>query len=146
MERRDMVGGGLAAGFAAMLSPAPANAALQRDGGDSERVVGALNQLRETVQNEFQTLRVGAWRGVGLIREQQRAWLRATQKYPDFLEVGINAWESLHDWHVRYQQPINMARMTDGRYAIVFMFTTVILRPELQPDYVGLPYDTETRR
>jgi hypothetical protein len=146
IERRDVMGGGLAAGVAAMFSPAPAAAAAQREGQDAERVAAAVNDLRQTVQAGFDSFRIGPWRAVGLIREQQRSWLRSTQKYPDFIEVGLNAWEGLHDWHVRYQQPINMARMPDGRYAMVFMFTTVILRPELQPDYISLPYDTDTRR
>jgi hypothetical protein len=43
-------------------------------------------------------------------------------------------------------QPIDMARMTDGRYVMVFMFTTIILRPEQMPTSVGLPYDAQTPR
>ncbi len=144
VERRDvMMGTGLVAGFAALLSPAEAEPAPQ-DG--SPQVVQAVNDLRETVANELEALRNGPWRGVALIREQQRIWLRSTQKYPDFLEVGLEIWDSLHDWHVRYRQAINMARMTDGRYAMVFMFTTIILRPEQMPTYVGLPYDAQAPR
>lgn len=146
VERRQVVGSGLVAGLATLFAPENAEAAAQRDDAGGALVAQAVHSLRETVQSELQTLRTGPWRGIALIREQQRNWLRSTQKYPDFIEVGVNLWESLHDWHVQFQQPVNMARMTDGRYAIVFMFTTVILRPELMPDYIGLPYDGERPR
>jgi len=144
-ERREVMGGGLVAGLAALVAPGSAEAA-QRDGDDLQPVVNAVNNLQSTVKEQFDAMRTAPWRGVNVIRVQQRQWLRSQQKYPDFIEVGVDVWESLHDWHVHFQQPINIARMTDGRYAMVFMFTTILLRPELLPDYVGLPYDTETQR
>jgi hypothetical protein len=58
----------------------------------------------------------------------------------------VNVWDNLYDWHIRYQQPLNVARLPDGRYAMVFSFTTILLRPEHMPDYVGLPYDSDPRR
>jgi hypothetical protein len=146
VERREVMGGGLIAGMAALLTPAPAPAPAAAQGNDDgERIVRAVNDLEQSVRREFEILRAGPWRVVDLIREQQRNWLRATQKYPDFIEVGVAVWESLHEWHVRYQQPLNVARQTDGRYAMAFMFTTILLRPELQPEYVSLPYDTPRR-
>ena len=146
IERRDVIGSGLVAGLAALVAPGHVEAAPQRDGDDVQAVVNAVNNLRSTVRDQFEATRTAPWRGVGVIRAHQRQWLRSQQKYPDFIEVGVDVWESLHDWHVHYQQPINMARMTDGRYAMVFMFTTVLLRPELPPEYVGLPYDGEAPR
>ena len=140
VERRDVMGTGLVAGLAALVAPAAAAEAAAAP--QEERVVQAVLSLRETVQRELEALRDGPWAGVERIREQQRIWVRSTQKYPDFMEVGLEVWDSLHDWHVRYQQPINVARMNDGRYAMVFMFTTIILRPDQMPNYVGLPYDT----
>ena len=142
-QRRDVMAGGLVAGVAALMTP-DAEAAAQQDG--APQVVRAMNDLRQSMQTELQALRDGAWRGVERIREQQHTWIRSTQKYPDFIEVGLDVWDSLFDWHVRYQQPINVARMNDGRYAMVFMFTTIILRPEQMPGYVGLPYDAQTPR
>jgi hypothetical protein len=144
VERRDlMMGSGLVAGLAALMTPAAAAAAPQ---DSDQQVVQAVNRLTETVATELETLRNGPWRAVALVREQQRTWLRSTQKYPDFIEVGVEVWDGLHDWHVHYRQPINMARMTDGRYAMVFMFTSIILRPEQAPMYVGLPYDGQAPR
>ena len=56
--------------------------------------------------------------------------MRSTQKYPDFIEIGIDVWDNIYDWHVVHQQPVNMTRTSDGRYAMVFMFTTLLLRPD----------------
>jgi hypothetical protein len=55
-------------------------------------------------------------------------------------------WEALYDWHVRYQQPLNVQRTADGRYVMAFMFTTLILRPDQAPDYIGPPFDNSSDR
>jgi hypothetical protein len=146
VERRDLMSGGLMASFAALMTPAEAEAAAQQSGDEGVRVARAVTELQEGLERELQALRNGPWGTVTRIREQQRSWLRATQRYPEFIEVGLDAWDGLHDWHVRYQQPINVARMADGRYAMVFMFTTIVLRPEQALDYVGLPYDADRGR
>jgi hypothetical protein len=148
MERRNLMAGGLAAGITALMTPdtaAGAEAAAQRD-SDDETVARAVNGLRDSLDRRLETLQNGAWRRVTQIREQQRLWLRSTQKYPDFIEIGVDVWESLYDWHIRYQQPLNVARMPDGRYAMVFMFTTLLLRSDTSPDFVGVAFDADVRR
>jgi hypothetical protein len=60
---------------------------------------------------------------------------------PDFLEVGANPWFALYDWHVRWQQELTVQRDGQGRYTILFMGTTVILRADSQDAFVGMPYD-----
>lgn len=77
---------------------------------------------------------------VGEIRRQFGVFLKANQKYPDFCEIGPGVFTDLYDWHVRYQQPIELSRV-DGRTAIRFMFTWMILRPEQADNYVGIPFD-----
>ncbi len=144
MERRNLMAGGLAAGLTALVAPETAEAAAQRD--DDETVARAVNSLRDTIDRRLETLQSGAWRRVTQIREQQRLWLRSTQKYPDFIEIGVDVWESLYDWHIRYQQPLNVARMPDGRYAMVFMFTTLLLRSDTNPDFIGVAFDADVRR
>ena len=146
VQRRDVIGSGLVAGLAALVAPGAEAASPESPAPQDERVVQAVNGLRETVQSELEALRDGPWGGVARIREQQRTWIRSTQKYPDFIEVGLDVWDSLYDWHVRYQQPISVTRMNDGRYSMIFMFTTIILRPEQAPSYVGLPYDAQSPR
>lgn len=130
MERRDLVFGGL---LTALPSAGDAELA-QRD--DSE-VARAISRLRETLE-----LRLDApFAELREIRQQQRVFLKGNQKFPDFIEIGVNVWERLHDWHVRYQIAPNIVRRDDGRYTMTFMFTTLVLRPEMGDNYVGFAYD-----
>lgn len=144
VERRNVMSGGLAAGIAALVAPAAADAeaaGAQRDNPGNEQVSQELRDLRRSLETNFSR----PWVRIAQIREQQRIWLRANHRYPDFIEIGIDIWDALYDWHVRYQQPISMTRTTDGRYVMPFMFTTFILRPDTMPDYIGPPFDQERR-
>jgi hypothetical protein len=139
VERRNMVGGGLAAGIVALMTPERADAA----GGAAQREVDT-EELTRAVRGVSEAISAGAiapWRAINRLREQQRLWVRANHRYPDFIEIGIGVWEALYDWHVRYQQPLNMVRTDEGRYVMAFMFTTFILRPDTEPDYVSTPFD-----
>lgn len=150
MERRNLVNGGLVAGLTALVpSSASSAAAAGGAGGGQEgdhRVANAVTELRRTFEQQMQSQHQGPWTGVAAIRKEQRDWLKSTQKYPDFIEIGIAVWESLYDWHVRHQQPISMTRLADGRYAMAFMFTTLLLRPDMAPEFVGYPFEAEERR
>jgi hypothetical protein len=142
MERRNLVGGGLLAGAAALMAAgaagaaAPAAAAAQRDPDDDELVARAIQELGDVVQRAQ-----AVSPELARIREQQRIFLRANQKFPDYIDVGIGVWESVYDWHVRHQQPLTIARATGGRYVMTVMFTTLILRPEQDANYVGFGFD-----
>jgi hypothetical protein len=74
------------------------------------------------------------------IRRQFGIFLKSNQKYPDYCEIGPAIFTDLYDWHVRYQQPIEISRV-DNRTAIRFMFTWLILRPEQADTFVGIPFD-----
>jgi hypothetical protein len=74
------------------------------------------------------------------IRRQFGIFLKSNQKYPDYCEIGPAIFTDLYDWHVRYQQPIEISRV-DNRTAIRFMFTWLILRPEQPDTFVGIPFD-----
>src|SRR2546430_8962823 len=50
--------------------------------------------------------------------------LKANQKFPDYMDVGIDVWEHMHDWHVRTRQPLTIVRTNDGRYGMLFGVTT----------------------
>lgn len=139
MERRNLVGGGFLAGAAALLAdPAPAAAAAQRvDDNNSEAVASAIDELKVLLQRQL-----AVSPELERIREQQRIFLKANQKFPDFIEVGIDVWEDLHDWHVRHRQPLAMSRTAEGRYVMTVMFTTLVLRPDQAGNYVGFAFDT----
>ena len=144
MERRALMSAGLAAGVATMTPAGTAEAAQRGDNADA--VARAVDDLRQEVLRQFDTTDRAPWRIVGRIREQQRLWLRSTQKYPDFIEVGIDVWDTLHDWHVRHRQPLNVSRLADGRYAMLFSFTALLLRVDAMADYVGPAFDNDNRR
>jgi hypothetical protein len=74
------------------------------------------------------------------IRRQFATFLKANQKYPDYCEIGPAIFTDLYDWHVRYQQPLELSRV-DNRTAIRFMFTWMILRPEQGDLFIGIPFD-----
>ena len=144
MERRAVVGGSLLAGLSSLMAPAGAEAAAA--GADLEGVSDSIDQLRNTVERQFANVYTNRWQGVARIREQQHTWMKSTQKYPDFIEIGIDIWDNIYDWHVVHQQPVNMTRMSDGRYSMVFMFTTLLLRPDQAADFVGYSFDADSAR
>jgi hypothetical protein len=118
---------------------APAAAAAAADDGAAAR---AIDDLRATVERGLGDAYAGGFGGgVSRVRQQQRLWLKSSFKYPDFLEVGTAVWEDVYDWHVVYRQPHTAQRLSDGRYAMSFMFTTLLLRPDQAADYVGQPFD-----
>jgi hypothetical protein len=138
------------AGLTALVASTAAEAATGGAGvggedGD-ERVANSVNELRNSLVQQLRLESQGPWGGVSAIRRQQHEWLKSSHKYPDFIEIGISVWDSLYDWHVRHQQPISVTRLADGRYAMAFMFTTLLLRPDMQPEFIGYPFEAETRR
>jgi hypothetical protein len=144
MERRALVGGSFLVGLSTMMSPASAEAAAAQD--DLQGVSNSIDRLRRTVEDQFGAIYTHKWNGVARIRQQQHTWMRSTQKYPDFIEIGVDVWDNIYDWHVVHQQPITMTRTADGRYTMVFMFTTLLLRPDQATDYVGFAFDADTRQ
>ena len=134
MERRDVVGSGLL-GLTALFGTGSEAAAAQRT--DSEEVARQIEELREALERRLDP----TFTELREIRQQQRTFLKAGQKFPDFIEIGIDVWERVYDWHVRHQVAPNIVRRDDGRYTMAFMFTTLILRPELLDNYVGFGYD-----
>ena len=144
VKRRELLGGSLAGGLLGVLAPFEAEAsdsagleAAQRSSSTEgfREVADAIANLREqlTAQHSFGE--------IGPIRAAQRTFLRTNLKMPDFLEVGANLWFALYDWHVRWQQDLNAGRDAQGRYTILFMGTTVILRADNQDGFIGTPFD-----
>jgi hypothetical protein len=134
MQRRNLVGGGMLAGAAALLgAPKPAPGAQD---GDSEAAARAIENLRSSLERQL-----AISPELERIREQQRVFLKANHKFPDFIEIGIDIWENVYDWHVRHQQPLTTTRTADGRYVMTVMFTMLILRPEQVSNYVGYGFD-----
>ena len=137
VERRDVIGGGLVAGLAAAFG-APAGAQARRDTTDDAaeaKVADAIDRLRQSLEHEHES------GDVALIRAQQRTFLKANQKFPDYMDVGIDVWERMYDWHVRTRQPLNIVRLNDGRYGMVLGVTTLLLMPQQTGGYISWGYD-----
>ena len=142
VARREMVGGGLLAGLAALFTPGAARAegVQSRDDQGAARIADAIDDLRQEIVKSHDC-GLGQCAEVASIRVQQHNFLKANQKFPDFIDAGVDVWEAVYDWHVRNRQPISTTRLPDGRYGIAFMFTTVVLRPENTPHYLSFGYD-----
>ena len=138
VERRDVIGGGLAAGLAAAFGGGDAAAQTRHDAPDATaemKVADAIDKLRESIEHQHESPELSQ------IRAQQRTFLKANQKFPDYLDVGIDVWERMHDWHVRTQQPLNIIRTNDGRYGMVLGVTTLLLMPQQVGSYISWGYD-----
>jgi hypothetical protein len=78
---------------------------------------------------------------IGPIRARQIEYLKATNKFPDFIDVGVDMWMAVYDWHIRLQQPLALGRDPNGRYLIAFGFTQLVLRPDSTATFISPPYD-----
>jgi hypothetical protein len=128
----------LAGGLSAVAAPARAQSGSRDARSPDERlddIVKAVQSVREEV-----TRQSSFWE-ITPVRDQLRTFLRLNGKFPDFVEVGADVWQQIYDWHVRFQLPITIGRSADGRYTIPLMATTVILRTDSAPLYIGTPYD-----
>ena len=140
IPRRNLMAGGLggvlgALGGADKVDAAPAPAAGADVTEDMvSKVVAAITGLRTEIQ---------AWKTfpeIAPIREAQLTHLRANGKFPDYMDIGTSQWFSVHDWHIRWQQPLNIGRDNLGRYTLLFSQTYLILRVDAAPNFLGVPY------
>lgn len=138
MSRRDMLAGGMA-GFAGTVDGVPSG---QRSDDDREIVKG-LREIAGELQSGRSAAAPGELSPVNPIRDNMLQFLKSTNKWPDFIDVGPRAWFRMYDWHVRFGQQIVVTRLPDGHYGLNFMFTTLVLRQEQTPDYIGVAYEKE---
>jgi hypothetical protein len=131
VDRRALINGAMFSGLAT-LAPAQQGRSASQSNADDAAVARAIDELNTTVRYAVQTSPE-----LARIRDQQRVFLRANQKFPDFIEVGVSVWENVVDWHIRHQQSLSVSRSSEGRYIMALGFTTLILRPELSENYVG---------
>lgn len=138
VHRRAVITGTVLGGA---LSAFAVNAAAggQSAGQNSERLMEEVAKAVQAVRDEL--AREYSFWEIADVREQTRTFLRANGKFPDFIEVGSDVWQRVYDWHVRFQQPIVLGRTAEGRYTILLLATTVVMRPDMTPGFIGLGYD-----
>jgi len=144
VKRRDLLSGGMLGGLLGAFAAPDAEAAEAGELSAAQRqpspegfkdIADAIASLRQEFASQY------AFNDISAIRNAQRNFLRANQKMPDFIEVGAGLWFQLYDWHVRWQQTLNAGRDPQGHYTIVFMGTTVVLRPDNPDSFISAPYD-----
>ena len=129
LSRRDLLSGAVASGAYA----AEPGQTSERSG---QEIVQAIRDLRSAITTPQ------SFPEIVRVRTKQIEFLRGQAKFPDFIEVGVDAWFAVYDWHVRHLQPITLGRDASGRYTIALMTTTLILRVDADQNFVGVPYDT----
>ena len=138
-----MVGGaaGIADTAAGASSPEPQ--VTDRSLNDIERAIQtvqrSLEELRTTITTEARNAR--SFGELREVRDAQREHLVITGKWPDYIDVGYNVWMNVHDWHIRWQQPLSIGRDAAGRFTLPIMGTLLIMRTDQLPNYMGVPYD-----
>jgi hypothetical protein len=140
VHRRSMIAGTMVGGALSALTGTAEAAGAEQSAQEGERlrleeVTNAIRGVRDEIAHQHTFWEINA------VRDQMRAFLWANGKFPDFIETGIDIWQQVYDWHVRFQQPISLGRTPEGRYTILLIATTVVMRPDMAPGFIGLPYD-----
>jgi hypothetical protein len=135
--RRDLLHGGVLGGlvgaFSTDLSAEPAAAEVSDQ--TVEKIAAAITQLRTEMQSQRQFTEIAG------VRDAQTTYLKSHGKLPDFMEIGLDVWFQVHDWHIRWQQTPTFGRDSLGRYTLLLMGTTLIMRVDAAANYLGVPYD-----
>jgi hypothetical protein len=140
LSRREVLTGGIIGGVPALAAAEPAGAqTIERE--EVRAIRDAIRDVGDAVRElgDATTLPSGI---VSKLRDQMTIFLRGSGKFPDFCEVGTGVFYQMYDWHVKNSQELVVGRQPDGRYALQFMFTRLILRPETDASFVGVPYDS----
>jgi hypothetical protein len=143
IPRRNLVTGGLVGSVLGALGgsddaeAAPVAAAGGADVTDEmvTKIVYAITGLRTEVQA------LKNFPEIAPVRDAQLTHLRTNGKFPDYLEVGTTVWFAVHDWHIRWQQPLTLGRDNVGRYTLLFSQTVLVMRTDAIPTFMGVPYD-----
>ena len=52
----------------------------------------------------------------------------------------MDVFEGVIDWLTALEQPVSVTQQGDGRYTLLLLGTTVVLRPDYPDNYVGQGY------
>jgi hypothetical protein len=140
IDRRKLLAlGGMLGGLAARGEAAEAVASGSGVGEMTDRMAqDIVNGLKAITAAVYAAQSFDA---INPIRTRQNDYLKATNKFPDFIDVSVDVWTSVYEWHVRMQQPLVLGRDVNGRYTMVLGFTQLVLRPDVAPAFISVPYD-----
>ena len=112
-----------------------------QDSQSLREVTRVLENIRDELEAGWTSCAASIYQEVAQLRRHQRAFLKSSRKFPNFIEVGIDVWERVHDWQLETRQAVGIARQPDGRYTLAFGPTTLLLKPDAADDFIGYPYD-----
>ena len=136
LDRRELLTlGGLLGAGAGDPADGTAIAAGQMSDRQVGDIVNAINGLKNVFAQQL------SFTDILEVRKSQFTYLRANGKFPDFIDVGTDVWQGVHDWHIRVQQPLVLGRDPAGRYTLMLGFTALVLRQDSVPTLIGIPYD-----
>jgi len=135
LARRRMLGTTLFGGFLGATMPVSDQNAQTSDRQMMD-IVNALKDIRSAIE-----VPQGPFTEIAGIRQKQVDYLKATNKFPDFIDVGLDVWFAVHDWHIKHLQQLVLGRDGSGRYTITLMSTQLVMRPDLVPTFISAPYD-----
>ena len=141
LSRRELIAAGMAGGLTTPSEAAAPLVAEQQADRDGQREIEKAIERIENVLRTAMLTNTVAHGLVGKLRASMEQFFKSNAKFPDFIDVGLNVFLELYDWHVKNQQQLMVTRGADGRYWMQFMFTTLIMRAEVDGNYMGLPYD-----
>lgn len=135
VSRRALLAGGVMGGFAGQdtYSAAQMAEASQKIGEKLDKIDSALRLIGDG--NSLPS------NSVTKVRDAMMTFMRA-HATPDYCDVGVGIFFDVYDWHVKNQRELTAGRQPDGRYAMQFMFTRLLLRADGDAGYIGYPYDS----
>lgn len=134
LARRHMLGTTLFGGFLGAAIPAPDQNSQTTDRLMAD-IADALKEIKKSLDGPQSFTEIAG------IRQKQLDYLKATNKFPDFIDVGLDVWFAVHDWHIKHLQQMVLGRDGSGRYTITLMSTQLVMRPDLVPTFISAPYD-----
>src|SRR5882757_8669362 len=140
IPRRSLVTRGVLGGVLGALATGnnvEASATAPIGGADvTDETVAKIVQAITGLRTEVQGLR--SFAEIAPVRDAQLTYLRANGKLPDYIEVGTTIWFAVHDWHVRWLQPMSIGRDNQGRYTLILTQTTLIMRTDATASFMSL--------
>ena len=150
IDRRQLLSSTMAAGLAGLGDSARVAAADSPalDPGAAAQSSRDMSDLAKAVDSMSANLAtaVTQWRHfpeIAEIRKAQKDYLIKHAKLPDIIEVGIDVWFDLYDWHIKWNQPLAMGRDSSNRRTITLFETSVVLQIDQPANYISLPFDRQ---
>ena len=133
ISRRNLLASSVGAGV--LVAPADARAASTQS-DDTRYLTEMVSELREIRR----AVSIEGTQAIALIRGAQRTYLKNSSRFPEFIDVGYDVFQSVIDWLIAVRQPVTINRLAD-RYTVALFASTIVLRPDFPDNYVGQGYD-----